>query len=106
MHDLPGRAEERRHHQATFLRPSLPLVVYRGVAASEVSLSGLPRPVGQQLIIVMPWKLYNNHSTMTEVFIAALSTARFEMNDEDQEYYRDEKAKEIQEVRVALEQLH
>ena len=43
---------------------------------------------------------------MTEVFIAALSTTRFEMNDEDQEYYRDEKAKEIQEVRVALEQLH
>ena len=39
---------------------------------------------------------------MTEVFIAALSTTKLEMNDEDLEFYRDEKAKEIQEVRLAL----
>ncbi len=44
--------------------------------------------------------------SVTEVFIAALSTTKLEMNEEDLEFYRDEKAKEIQEVRAALQQLH
>lgn len=42
---------------------------------------------------------------MTEVFIGALSTTRIDLNEEDREYYNDEKKKEIFEVRTCLDQL-
>jgi len=43
---------------------------------------------------------------MTEVFISALSTTRLDLNEEDLEFYLDEKNKEILDVRQALDYLN
>ena len=42
---------------------------------------------------------------MTEVFISALSTTRIDLNEEDREFYRYEKKKEIIDVRCCLDYL-
>lgn len=43
---------------------------------------------------------------MTEVYISALTTTRIDLNEEDKEFYKEEKKKEIFEVRYCLDYLH